>query len=129
MKKIIFILSAALVFAACDRTFDFDTISVTDPALQVIVETVGGTTASPVYTKIEGATVKLYNDKSAYDANGNPLLSKTTDNKGSVTFSKAELVKEGVFYVRVTKDTMSGTGETKYMLLNDGVTTLYITLN
>jgi len=128
MKKVIFILFVLSVFTACDRTFDYKAISITEPALQVIVETVGGTTESPVYTKIEGATVKLYNNKSIYDANGTPMFSKTTDNKGSVIFTKTELAKEGVFYVRVSRNTLSGTGETKFMLLNDGVTTLYITL-
>lgn len=121
MKNIIilafFILG--LITTSCDRNIEFPAISVTDPALEVQVE---GPMANNAYPKISGATVNLY-------SSDNTLLStKVTDSSGHVTFTKTELKEKGVFTVTVSKDALSKTANTPYMLLNDGVTLLIVQL-
>lgn len=121
MKNIIILTFFVLGFivTSCDREIDFPTVSVTDPALKVQVE---GPMTNNTYPKIEGATVDLY-------SSDNTLLStKVTDSNGHVDFTKDELKEKGVFTVTVTKDAMSNTVTTPYMLLNDGVTLLTVTL-
>jgi hypothetical protein len=120
MKKIFITLLFGLVMISCNRDMEFDTISVTDPALEVLVV---GSMVNNVYPKIEGATVQLYNSSNTL------LATSTTDSSGSVVFKKDQLKEKGVFTVKVAKGTLSAEGQTAYMLLNDGVTLLTITLN
>lgn len=122
MKNNIFICSLFLAFilASCDRNFEFETISITEPALEVLVE---GVSINNTHPKIADATVKLYNN------DGELLATKTTDASGKVIFSKQDLRKEGIFKVEATKNTLSGNGKTSYMLLNDGITLLIITIS
>jgi hypothetical protein len=120
MKKIILICITACFFTACNRDLEFATISVTPPALTVEVE---GAMVGNTYPKIEGATVQLYNSGDTL------LVSKTTNVSGQVVFTKAELKKEGIFTAKCTKDALSGSGTTSYMLLNDGNTLLIVDVN
>lgn len=119
MKKYIFLFLMSLLMVSCDRDMEFETISVTDPALEVIVE---GSSVNNTYPKIEGATVQLFNE------NGEFLAEATTDNTGRVLFTKEQLKEKGIFVVKAEKGTLSGEGKTPYMLLNDGVTLLIITI-
>ncbi len=119
MKKIIFLLFLAVMAVSCDRDMEFDTVSVTDPALEVLVE---GVAVNDTYPKIEGATVEVFN------SNNQALAVATTDAGGKVTFTKQQLKEKGVFTVKVTKGTLAGEGTTAYMLLNDGVTLLIVTV-
>ncbi|MCE5174919.1 MAG: hypothetical protein ABFC90_01010 [Bacteroidales bacterium] len=119
MKKIIFILLTTFLVVSCDRNLDFDTISTTDPSLEVLVE---GAVTNNTYPKINGATVKLYNSDNQL------LATKTTDATGKVIFTEQELAKEGKFKVVATKGALNGEGETAYMLLNDGVTLIIISI-
>lgn len=128
MKQILIFAAFIILFASCDRDMDFDVISVTEPTLTVITETktVVGTTTT--YTKVSGATVKIYNNEADYNANGTPLVTKTTATDGKAVFTKAELIAKGNFYVRVTSGTLTGSGKTPYLLLNDGETSFFIEL-
>lgn len=129
MKQIILFAAFILLFASCERDMVFDVISETEPSLTVVAETkaVSGTTTT--YTKISVATVKVYNTKAIFDANGTPLISKSTGADGKAVFTKTELVQKGIFYVKVTSGTLTGSGTTPYLLLNDGETLLYVQLN
>lgn len=120
MKKLIFILITSFFLVSCDRNLDFDTISITEPSLEVLVE---GVPTNNIYPKIDGATVRLYNSDSQL------LATKTTDVMGKVTFTKQELSKEGKFKVVATKGALIGERETAYMLLNDGATLIIVTIN
>lgn len=129
MKQIILFAAFVFLFASCERDIEFDTTSVTEPSLTVVVETktVSGTTTT--FTKVNGAEVKLYNNQADFNANAAPFKSKTTGQDGKAIFTKADLVQKGVFFVNVTSGTLAGTGTTPYLLLNDGETYLYIALN
>lgn len=121
MKNIIilafFILG--LITTSCDRNIEFSAISVTDPALEVQVE---GPMVNNAYPKISGATVNLLS------SNNTLLSTKMTDSNGHVTFSKTELKEKGIFTITVSKDALSKTANTPYMLLNDGVTLFTVQL-
>ncbi|MDP4276326.1 MAG: hypothetical protein Q8914_01705 [Bacteroidota bacterium] len=119
MKNRLAIFLLALLAVSCDRSIDFDTISVTPPSLTVQVE---GVPANDTYPKIDGATVNLYNSSDQLLATG------TTNANGRVTFTKAQLVSEGTFKAVATKGTLTGDGTTPYMLLNDGETLLIVTI-
>lgn len=119
MKKIIFLLFIAVMSVSCNRDLEFDTISMTDPALEILVE---GIAVDDIYPKIESATVELFN------SNEQLLATATTDTAGKVMFTKGQLKEKGIFKVRVKKGTLVGEGQTPYMLLNDGVTLLIITI-
>jgi hypothetical protein len=128
MKRIIFFAALIFLFASCEREMAFDVISETEPSLTVVAETktVDGTTTT--YTKINGATIKVYNTKEAFDANGVAFLTKTTGSDGKAVFSKTELATKGIFYVRAESGILTGKGTTPYILLNDGNTFLFIEL-
>lgn len=119
MKKIIYILLIAFAVISCDRDLEFDTQTITDPALEILVE---GAAVNSTYPKIEGATVDLYNSKNEL------LATATTNAAGKVQFTKAQLKEKGIFKVKATKGTLSGEGTTAYLLLNDGITLLIITI-
>jgi len=128
MKQILIFAAFIILFTSCDRDMDFDVISVTDPSLTVIAETKTVNGTSTTYTKVSGATVKIYNNEADYNANGTPLVTKTTSTDGKAVFTKAELIAKGNFYVRVTSGTLTGSGKTPYLLLNDGETSFFIEL-
>ncbi|MGV8136898.1 MAG: hypothetical protein AB2L20_16940 [Mangrovibacterium sp.] len=114
-----FLLFVGLIVASCDRDLEFDTITVTDPALEVQVE---GVATGTTYPKIQNATVELYN------SGGEKLATATTNSGGRVTFTKEQLKAKGTFTVKANKDALSGQATTPYMLLNDGVTFLTVTI-
>lgn len=114
-----FLLLIGLIAASCDRDLEFDTITVTDPALEVQVE---GVATGTTYPKIQNATVELYN------SGGEKLATATTNAGGRVIFTKEQLKAKGTFTVKVNKDALSGQATTPYMLLNDGVTFLTVTI-
>lgn len=119
MKKILFILILGFVAVSCDRDLEFDTISVTPPALEVQVE---GPAVNNTYPKISGATVELFN------SNNQSLATATTNSDGKVVFTKEQLKEKGVFRVTASKDGKVAEATTTYLLLNDGVTLLIISL-
>lgn len=119
MKKILFLLLIAVITVSCDRDLEFETISLTDPALEVLVE---GVAENNAYPKIDGATVELFTNSDQSLANA------TTDASGKVTFTKAQLKDKGIFKVKVKKGDLTGEGLTPYLLLNDGVTLLIVTV-
>jgi len=129
MKKYIVFALLLIFFAACDRDFDFDVISETEPALVVVAETVTGSGTSTVYTKVSGATVNLYNNQADFNSAATPFKTKTTGADGKAVFTKTDLVQKGIFYVRVISGTKTGTATTPYILLNDGETTVFVALN
>ncbi|MGV8095083.1 MAG: hypothetical protein AB2L24_24780 [Mangrovibacterium sp.] len=120
MKKILFLIFIGLIAVSCDRDLEFDTISVTDPALEVQVE--GVATEANTYPKIADATVELYN------SNGQLLATATTNTNGRVIFTREQLVEKGTFTVKASKGGLSGEATTAYLLLNDGVTFLIVTI-
>ena len=128
MKRILLVAAFLSLFASCKRDIAYDTVSVTEPSLTVIVETKTGIGSAITYAKVNGAEVKLYNNQADFDNDTTPFRSKTTDQDGKAVFSKSDLVTKGVFYVRAISDTLSGTATTPYMLLNDGETYLHIEL-
>jgi hypothetical protein len=119
MKKIIYILFVALAAISCDRDLEFETKTITDPALEIQVE---GATVNNTFPKIEGATVELFN-------NSDQLLATTTTNTaGRVLFTKDQLKEKGIFKVKASKGNLTGEGVTDYLLLNDGITLLIVTI-
>ena len=129
MKQFILFAAFVLIFSSCKRDLVFDTTSVTEPSLTVVVETKTVSGSLTTYTKVNGAVVKLYNKQADFDSNATPFKSKSTGSDGKAIFTKTELGNKGVFYVKVTSGTLSGSGNTPYMLLNDGETLLPIALN
>ncbi len=126
MRKLIYIPILLFVFAlfSCDRTFDTDIESKTPPELHVIVQDVDE-------TPLEGADVSIYNDEEDYTDESNELSTKTTNDEGKVIFTKDDLEEPGIFYVRATYETLDNSGsniETPYLLLNDGHTYFYTTV-
>lgn len=135
LKKVIYQISRIIVltfiagfWTACERDLVFDTTSVTEPSLTVVAETMTGSGTTTTYTKINGAVINLYNNQADFNANAAPFKSKTTDQQGKASFTKADLVQKGVFYVRATSGSAVGTGTTPYILLNDGETVLHVVL-
>jgi hypothetical protein len=130
MKKTILFSVLVFLFASCNRDIEFPTISVTEPSLTIIVDTVSVKNSITTYTTISGAEVNLYNSEADFDNNAVPPFKlKTTDQDGKAVFTEADLGQKGIFYVKVTFGTLSGSVTTPYMLLNDGATILYVELN
>ena len=119
MKKIIYILFVAFVAISCNRDLEFETKTTTEPALEVQVE---GVSSGSNFPKIDGATVELYNNSDQL------LASATTSSTGRVLFTKDQLKEKGIFKVKASKGNLSGEGATTYLLLNDGVTLLIVTI-
>ena len=76
MKKYIFLFLVSLFMVSCNRDMEFETISITEPALEVIVE---GVPVDNTYPKVEGATVQLFKEDGSF------LVEATTDNSGRVS--------------------------------------------
>lgn len=110
---------AALMFTGCDRDLGFETLTITEPALEVLVE---GEAADGQYPKIAGASVTVLNSA------GQELATATTEASGKVQFTQAQLKEKGTFTVRAQKDGASAEVTTPYILLNDGVTLVIVTL-
>ncbi len=113
MKKLVLLLAISGLFVACERDLEFETLSVTDPALEVQVE---GVPSGTTYPKIDGASVEILNSA------GQSLATGTTNANGRVLFTKEQLKEKGAFTVRAQKGALAGQATTPYLLLNDGVT-------
>lgn len=125
MKKIsyIFLLLTFALFS-CERTFENEIVSTTPPELHVITE-------NPDGDPIEGANVILYASEEDYNAESNALVTKTTNAEGKAIFTESELAEPGVYYVRATSGGQNNSGSetaTPYLLLNDGHTYFYTTI-
>jgi hypothetical protein len=76
--------------------------------------------------KVPDATVTLYKTQDDLENNSNVFLTKQTESNGEAVFTKDELKDPGVYYVRASKNTMIGTKESQYLLLNDGKNYLFV---
>jgi hypothetical protein len=128
MKQLIVFAAFVFLFASCKRDIVFGIISSTEPSLVVVVETKTVSGSATTYTKISGAEVYLYNNEADFEANAIPLKLKITGPEGKAVFSKSDLLQKGVFYVKTTSGTISGSGITPYLLLNDGETFFHLEL-
>ena len=76
--------------------------------------------------KVADATVTLYKTQDDLENNTNVFLTKQTENNGEAVFTKDELKDPGVYYVKASKGSLSGTKESLYLLLNDGANYLFV---
>ena len=76
--------------------------------------------------KVADATVTLYKTQDDLDNNTNVFLTKQTESNGEAIFTKDELKDPGVYYVRASKDSLTGTKESLYLLLNNGENYLFV---
>lgn len=107
--------------ASCERELDIPIVSLTTPALQVVVKDAGN-------APVAGATVNLYRDKTAWENEGDPLSSGQTTNEGVFVFSKDVLKDPGIFYLITQKDGLMVKSTTPYLILNDGKTYFNVVL-
>ncbi len=124
MKRIyiaLILLCPAGMFTACERDITAEIVSTTAPALQVNVKDASG-------APYQGASVKLYDDEAAWNAESEPLKSGQTTADGSVLFSNETLKSPGFYYVIATQGSLKAKAKTPYLLLNDGKTYFTITL-
>jgi len=125
MKKIVYI-SMLFVFAlfSCERTFETEVKTTTPPELHVIAQNADG-------DPIEGASVSLYTSQEDYTNETNVLSSKQTNGEGKAIFTESELADPGIYYIRATNGTQNNDAsqtETPFLLLNDGHTHFFTTL-
>lgn len=116
----ILLLTAVLV-TGCDRAFTPDIDSETPPELHVFVRNADGDAVS-------GATVNLFRTAADRDAGTSAIHTGTTDSQGKVVATAADLGQPGVVYVSASSGEMSGEGATPYLLLTDGITYYYVTV-
>jgi hypothetical protein len=115
------LLTAALI-TGCDRAFTPDIESETPPELHVFVRNAGGTAVS-------GATVGLYRSAENRDAGTNAFFTGTSDSEGRLVATATDIGTPGVVYVHATSGNAVGSGATPYLLLTDGITYYYLTVN
>jgi hypothetical protein len=125
MKKIAFFISILLfTFAACDREFENEVLDITPPELHVIVRDANG-------ARVSAAQVRVYNSQASFESLSGEIATGTTDGNGLVVFTKQDLVNPGIFFVDARKDGLSNTAttfRTRYLLLNDGQTHFFTTI-
>lgn len=125
MKNILYIfLLTIFVSTGCERVFENEVESVTPPELHVFVKNNEG-------IFVEGVQVMLFQTQDDYTNKTNSLASKTTDSEGKAVFTETELSEPGMFYVHAEKDGVTNsasTVQTKYLLLNDGHTFFYTSI-
>jgi 5-hydroxyisourate hydrolase-like protein (transthyretin family) len=119
-------MSMLLAFAlfSCEREFENDIVSTTPPELHVITQNADG-------DPVEGADVTLYTSEEDYNNETNALATQTTNAEGKAVFTESELTDPGVYYVRAVDGALNNSGSetaTPYLLLNDGHTYFYTTL-
>jgi len=124
-NNIVYIFLATIVlFANCDRVFENEVEDITPPELHVFVEDDNG-------SRVDGAQVTLFVSAEDFENKSNSLVNKTTDGAGKAIFTEAELSEPGIYYVWAEKDgktNAASTTVTKYLLLNDGHTFLFTTI-
>ena len=114
------------VFAlfSCERTFETEIETTTPPELHVITENSAG-------DPISGANVSLYTTEEDYINETNVLSTKSTNGEGKAIFTESDLAEPGVYYVRASSGALNNDASqtsTPYLLLNDGHTFFYTTI-
>ena len=99
----------------------YDVISTTPPELHVVVVSDDNNTV-----KVGGATVTLYKSQEDLDSDTNAYLTKQTGENGEAAFTKDELKNGGFYYAKAMKDVLTGSKQSQYLLLNDGINYLYV---
>jgi hypothetical protein len=119
---LIFILAA---LSSCDRELDFYNGDETSPELLILVTDAQN---SPV----AGATVSIFGTSADYINEVNAIISKTSGADGSVRFTPAELGGERKeFFINIVsgaKRNWTTTSKTPFLLFNDGVTRIPISV-
>lgn len=121
MNRLIAFAAVILMLMSCERDMVFDTISVTEPELHVIVKDVDGNTLS-------GVAVSIYKTMDDLNNGTGVLGTSSTDNNGKAVFTESQLEEPGKFYVKAESNSLTASAETPYLLLNDGHTYFNITL-
>lgn len=122
-KCFVVLLLIVSVFSSCKREMVDEIVSETPPVLSVIVYA-----GTDMNTRVAAATVTLYGTQADRTSGQNPISSVTTNAAGEANFAKANF-RQGINYVKVTKDAKSALGATAYMLQNDGKTLFWVALN
>ena len=115
-------LGVIFLLSSCKKDgTDYKVVNPVAPEFHVVVVTDDNNV-----DKVPDATVTLYKTQDDLDNNTNAFLTKTTGTDGEAVFTKDELKDPGVYYVRASKNTLSGTKESLYLLLNDGKNYLFV---
>lgn len=117
------LLLMGLIFSSCERKMVNEILSETPPELSVVVYS--GTDRN---VRVTGAIVTIYATEADRTNGLNPISSSNTNAAGEANFAKANF-RQGINYVKVTKDAKSALGATPYMLQNDGKTIFWVALN
>lgn len=136
MKNKIFGLFAMLMLAAfssCNREGPLEQFQRDIPWALCVVAVSDDINKQPV----AGATVDIYRTSDDREKGKNVFLSGITDDKGEATFTFADFNKnnqgvdaiKGVYYLRVTRGTVSKEVLTNYLLMNSGTTTQWVKLD
>lgn len=116
------LLVIIFLFSACKKDgTSYNVVNRTSPEFHVVVVTDDNNV-----DKVADATVNLYKTQEDLDNNTSVFLTKQTESNGEAVFTKDELKDPGVYYVRASKDALSGTKESRYLLLNDGANYLFV---
>lgn len=121
LLNIFYMLFLLSLLISCERDFESNVINTTTPSLEVVVKNAAN-------TALPNATVKLYNNDSAWNAEGTAVLTKQTNAEGRAPFTQEELKEPGFFYIIATSGTLKVKVKTKYLLLTDGKTLVNLVL-
>ncbi len=134
MKKIIFGLFAiiAVAFASCSREGPMDKFQQDIPWGLCVTAVLDDIHKQPV----AGATVEIYRTEDDMLNGTNVYLTGTTDSNGEVIFTYADFNKnnqgvdavKGVYFVLVKGNGVEVSAVTEYLLMNSGLTTMWIQL-
>lgn len=126
MKNIGFFIGMLLfVFSACERELENDILTETPPELHVIVRDSDN-------NRVDGVQVKLFNNSENFESLSGAIASKTTGSDGKAIFTEQDLGSPGIFFIDARKGDMTNaasTTQTPYILLNDGQTYFYTTID
>ncbi len=134
MKKIIFGLFAiiAIAFASCSREGPMDEFQQDIPWGLCVTAVLDDIHKQPV----AGATVEIYRTEEDMQNGTNVYLTGTTDSNGEVIFTYADFNKnnqgvdavKGVYFVLVKGNGVEASAVTEYLLMNSGMTTMWVML-
>jgi hypothetical protein len=115
-------VSFFILIVACKKDgTTYKIINSTPPEFHVVV-----VTDDNHVEKVAEATVALYKTQEDLDSNTNVYLTKKTGSNGEAVFTKAELKDQGIYFAKAEKMPMSGSNESQYLLLNDGINYLFV---
>ena len=118
----LWLLLAVFLLSSCKKDgTTYEVVKPVAPEFHVVVVTDDNNV-----DKVPDATVTLYKTQDDLENNSNVFLTKQTESNGEAVFTKDELKDPGVYYVRASKNTMTGTKESQYLLLNDGENYLFV---